>query len=115
MVKRFNMIQPFLNHQSNWYGQKSKYDLFSIYFAFLVLSGKHVISSGHDKTLRLWDKTQEPLVLDDEREQEREQAEEDQLATGDRQQTETDTEAGLPSKKTAQTERSAERLMEAIM
>ena len=77
--------------------------------------GKHVISSGHDKTLRLWEKTQEPLVLDDEREQEREQAEEDQLATGDRRQTETDTEAGLPTKKTAQTERSAERLMEAIM
>ena len=80
-----------------------------------IFLGKHVISSGHDKTLRLWEKTQEPLVLDDEREQEREQAEEDQLATGDRRQTETDTEAGLPTKKTAQTERSAERLMEAIM
>ena len=86
--------------------------LFTIFFHFL---GKHVISSGHDKTLRLWEKTQEPLVLDDEREQEREQAEEDQLATGERRQTETDTEAGLPTKKTAQSERSAERLMEAIL
>ena len=40
------------------------------------------MTSGHDKTLRLWEKTQEPLVLDDERENEREKEEEEQLATG---------------------------------
>ena len=40
------------------------------------------MTSGHDKTLRLWEKTQEPLVLDDEREIEREKEEEEQLATG---------------------------------
>ena len=45
-------------------------------------NGKYVVTSGHDKTLRLWEKTQEPLVLDDEREIEREKEEEEQLATG---------------------------------
>jgi U3 small nucleolar RNA-associated protein 12 len=42
-----------------------------------------VISSGHDKTLRLWEKTHEPLVLEDERETERERESDEQLATGD--------------------------------
>lgn len=78
-------------------------------------NGKHVVTSGHDKTLRLWEKTQEPLVLDDEREIEREQEDEQQLATGDRPQAnDQDREAGIPSKKTAESEKSAERLMEAI-
>ena len=54
-------------------------------------------------------------MLEDERETERELEEEDQLATGDRPHAnDQDREAGLPSKKTAGTERSAERLMEAI-
>merc|ERR1719273_1701823 len=78
-------------------------------------NGKYVVTSGHDKTLRLWEKTQEPLVLEDERENERENAEEEQLATGDRPHAnDQDREAGLPSKKTALSEKSAERLMEAI-
>lgn len=34
--------------------------------------GKYVSSSGHDRSLRLWERTQEPLVLEDERETERE-------------------------------------------
>lgn len=35
--------------------------------------GKYVCSSGHDRSLRLWNRTQEPLVLEDEREMQREQ------------------------------------------
>ena len=31
-------------------------------------SGNFVVSSSHDKSLRLWEKTEEPLVLDDEKE-----------------------------------------------
>ena len=46
-------------------------------------NGRFLISSGHDKTLRLWEKTQEPLVLEDERETEREREGDQQLATGD--------------------------------
>ena len=46
-------------------------------------NGRYLISSGHDKTLRLWEKTHEPLVLEDERETEREKESDEQLATGD--------------------------------
>ena len=34
--------------------------------------GKFVTTAGHDRSIRLWHRTQEPLVLDDERETERE-------------------------------------------
>ena len=79
-------------------------------------NGKYVVTSGHDKTIRLWEKTQEPLVLDDERETEREKEDDEQLVTGEGRVIpgEQDKEAALPSKKTADTEKGAERLMEAI-
>jgi len=34
--------------------------------------GKYVATAGHDRSIRLWQRTQEPLVLEDEREMERE-------------------------------------------
>ena len=37
-------------------------------------NGKFVASSGKDRAIRLWEKTQEIVVLDDERETEREEA-----------------------------------------
>ena len=40
--------------------------------------GKYVCSAGHDRSLRLWHRTQEPLILEDERETQRE-AEADQV------------------------------------
>lgn len=40
--------------------------------------GKYVATAGHDRSIRLWERTQEPLVLEDERETERE-AEADQV------------------------------------
>jgi U3 small nucleolar RNA-associated protein 12 len=30
--------------------------------------GKFVVTGSHDKSMRLWEKTNEPLVLEDERE-----------------------------------------------
>ena len=30
--------------------------------------GKFVVTGSHDKSMRLWEKTSEPLVLEDERE-----------------------------------------------
>lgn len=79
-------------------------------------NGKYVVSSGHDKTLRLWERTQEPLVLEDERETEREKEEDEQVTTGEGRLVpgEQGKEAGLPSRKTAETEKGAERLMEGI-
>ncbi|KAK2138293.1 hypothetical protein NP493_8129g00002 [Ridgeia piscesae] len=62
-------------------------------------SGNFVVSSSHDKSLRLWEKTEEPLVLDDEKE----------MIAG-----ETDKETGIAGKKTVETVRAAERIMEAI-
>ncbi len=41
------------------------------------------MTSGHDKTLRLWERSEEVLVLDDERETEREREGDEELATGD--------------------------------
>lgn len=40
--------------------------------------GKYVGTAGHDRSIRLWERTQEPLVLEDERETQRE-AEADQV------------------------------------
>lgn len=79
-------------------------------------NARFLVSSGHDKTLRLWERTEEILVLDDERETEREREEEEELATGEARiiPGQEDKEADLPGKKTAETEKGAERLMEAI-
>ena len=46
-------------------------------------NARFVVTSGHDKSLRLWERTEEVLVLEDERETEREKEGEAQLATGD--------------------------------
>ncbi|XP_040582090.1 WD repeat-containing protein 3 [Lepeophtheirus salmonis] len=78
-------------------------------------NGKYVATSGHDKTLRLWERTQEPLVLEDERETEREKEAEKELATEDvYRNTGGNEETSLPTKRTADSEMSAEKLMEAM-
>ena len=79
-------------------------------------NAKFVVTSGHDKSLRLWERTEEVLVLDDERETEREKEGDEELATGDSRTIpgSQDKEAGLPAKKTVESEKAAERLMEAI-
>ncbi len=46
-------------------------------------NGKWLTTCGHDKTIRLWERTEEVLVLEDERETEREKQNDEQLATGD--------------------------------
>ena len=78
-------------------------------------NGRFVVSSGHDKTLRLWERSEEVLVLEDERETEREREGDEELATGDAKVIAgQDGEAALPTKKTVESEKGAERLMEAI-
>ena len=76
-------------------------------------NGKWVVTSGKDRSVRLWEKTQEILVLEDERETERE--EEAEAEAGDRAAVvgEADTN-NLASRRTADTERGAENLMEAL-
>ena len=55
-----------------------------------------MLSSSRDRSLRLWRKTDEPLVLEEEREDERAREEERRLATGPAATVpgETDEEAG---------------------
>ncbi|XP_028412529.1 WD repeat-containing protein 3-like [Dendronephthya gigantea] len=78
--------------------------------------GEFVVSGSHDKSLRLWERTDEPLFVEEERDLEREAAYEESVVTG----TETiipgeqDSEAVKAGKKTIETIKGAERIMEAI-
>uniref|UniRef100_A0A8C5X4X4 WD repeat-containing protein 3 n=1 Tax=Malurus cyaneus samueli TaxID=2593467 RepID=A0A8C5X4X4_9PASS len=65
-------------------------------------SGDYVVSASHDKSLRLWERTREPLILEEEREMVR-------IVAGERQG-----ETGLAGKKTIETIKGAERIMEAL-
>ncbi|XP_075994682.1 WD repeat-containing protein 3 [Genypterus blacodes] len=79
-------------------------------------SGDHLVSSSHDKSLRLWERTREPIILEEEREMEREAEFEESLAKGDEPVVpgETPGEAAPAGKKTVETVKAAERIMEAL-
>jgi len=77
-------------------------------------NGKWVASSGKDRSVRLWEKTSEILVLDDERETERDVAAEELAGDSQPVPGEQGKETSLPSKRNAETERGAEALMEAV-
>ncbi|XP_053679771.1 WD repeat-containing protein 3 [Anopheles nili] len=77
-------------------------------------NGKYVVSCGSDRTLRLFHRTDEPLVLQDVQEEEREELENATLATG-----EDSALPGLPgmrlaSKKTIGSEKGAENILECM-
>ncbi|NXC90986.1 WDR3 protein, partial [Cercotrichas coryphoeus] len=79
-------------------------------------NGDYVVSASHDKSLRLWERTREPLILEEEREMQQEAEyeesvvkEEQPVVAGERQG-----ETGLAGKKTIETIKAAERIMEAI-
>lgn len=67
-------------------------------------SGVFVASSGSDRTLRLYERTEEVLVLEDERETERGQEEEETLATGDTTHVPGTEQVNLASRKTVTAE-----------
>ncbi|XP_067896854.1 WD repeat-containing protein 3 isoform X2 [Heterodontus francisci] len=79
-------------------------------------NGHHIVSSSHDRSLRLWERTREPIILEEEREMQRETEFEESVAKGDEPVVpgEKDGEAGLAGKKTIETVKAAERIMEAI-
>lgn len=79
-------------------------------------NGDHIVSSSHDKSLRLWERTREPIILEEEREMEREAEFEESLAKGDMPVVpgETEGEAAPAGKKTVETVKAAERIMEAL-
>ncbi|XP_018331899.1 WD repeat-containing protein 3 [Agrilus planipennis] len=75
-------------------------------------SGQYLVSSGSDKTLRMYEKSDQMLVLQDEEEEERE--EQEQLATGDETTVPGIKGVSLPSKKTLSSERGAESILECL-
>ncbi|XP_041067791.1 WD repeat-containing protein 3 isoform X2 [Carcharodon carcharias] len=79
-------------------------------------NGDHIVSSSHDKSLRLWERTREPIILEEERELQREAEFEESMGKGDEPVVpgEKEGEAGLAGKKTIETVKAAERIMEAI-
>lgn len=79
-------------------------------------NGKFVATSSHDRSLRLWLKTDEPLVLEEEREMEREAEFEasSNLEEAVIPREGGKDEVGLAAKKTVETVKIAERLLEAI-
>ncbi|XP_063069817.1 WD repeat-containing protein 3 [Engraulis encrasicolus] len=79
-------------------------------------NGDHMVSSSHDKSLRLWERTREPIILDEEKEMEREAEFEESMAKGDEPVVpgETAGEAAPAGKKTIETVKAAERIMEAL-
>uniref|UniRef100_A0A3B3CFR4 WD repeat domain 3 n=1 Tax=Oryzias melastigma TaxID=30732 RepID=A0A3B3CFR4_ORYME len=79
-------------------------------------NGDHLVSSSHDKSLRLWERTREPIILEEEREMEREAEFEESMAKGDAPVVpgEVEGEAAPAGKKTVETVKAAERIMEAL-
>ncbi|XP_056289590.1 WD repeat-containing protein 3 [Pseudoliparis swirei] len=79
-------------------------------------SGDHIVSASHDKSLRLWERTREPIILEEERETEREAEFEESIGKEDAPVVpgETPGEAAPASKKTVETVKAAERIMEAL-
>uniref|UniRef100_A0A8B9SJ33 WD repeat-containing protein 3 n=1 Tax=Anas platyrhynchos TaxID=8839 RepID=A0A8B9SJ33_ANAPL len=75
-------------------------------------NGDYVVSASHDKSLRLWERTREPLVLEEEREMVRGVSV--CIICPAPVAGETQGETGLAGKKTIETIKAAERIMEAI-
>ncbi|XP_055609495.1 WD repeat-containing protein 3-like [Uranotaenia lowii] len=77
-------------------------------------NGKFVVTCGSDRTLRLFERTDEPLVLQDVQEEEREELENNTLATGDDSAVPGLPGLKLPSKKTVGSEKAAENILECL-
>ncbi|XP_050445481.1 WD repeat-containing protein 3 [Cataglyphis hispanica] len=76
-------------------------------------NGIFVASCGSDKVVRLYEKTNEPLVLEDEAEEEREQ-QENELVTGETTTVLGQKQQALPSRKTVNSEKAAELILECL-
>ncbi|XP_069744504.1 WD repeat-containing protein 3 [Narcine bancroftii] len=79
-------------------------------------NGDYIVSSSRDKSLRLWERTREPIILEEEREMQREAEFEKSVGKEDEPVVpgEKVGEVGLAGKKTIETVKAAERIMEAI-
>ncbi|TQV99793.1 WD repeat protein [Cordyceps javanica] len=80
-------------------------------------SGNFLVSAGHDKSIRVWDETDEQIFLEEEREKEIEELYESTLTTSlerDEDAADADGEFGAASKQTTETLMAGERIAEAL-
>lgn len=79
-------------------------------------SGHYVVTSGSDRTIRLFSRSDEPIILEDMQEMEREEIEQQQLATGSEETTIPGVIAplNLPSRKNVLAEQAVELLMDSL-
>lgn len=76
-------------------------------------NGNYVASCGSDKVVRLFERSSEPLVLEDEGEEEREKLE-NELVTGETSAVQGQKAQSLPSRKTVNSEKAAELILECL-
>ncbi|KAG7200923.1 hypothetical protein KM043_003284 [Ampulex compressa] len=76
-------------------------------------NGLYVASCGSDKAVRIYERTSEPLVLQDEAEEERER-EENEVVTGSTTAVQGQKQQALPSRKTVSSEKAAELILECL-
>lgn len=79
-------------------------------------SGEFIVSASHDKSLRIWDQTDEPLFLEEEREKEMEEMYDNTLTASLEEENEDGekAEAGDAGKQTTTTLMAGEKIMEAL-
>lgn len=79
-------------------------------------TGHYVVSSGSDRTIRLFARSDEPIVLEDMQEMEREEIEQQKLATGNEEPIVPGVvrSLNLPSRRTVAAEQAVELLMDSI-
>ncbi|XP_068155815.1 WD repeat-containing protein 3 [Drosophila tropicalis] len=77
-------------------------------------NGRYLVTCGSDRTLRLFERTEETIVLKDIQEEEREQMENEQLATGEDNSVPLLPGLKLPSRKTVGSEQAADSIVECL-
>ncbi|XP_073835778.1 WD repeat-containing protein 3 [Musca autumnalis] len=77
-------------------------------------NGRYLVSCGSDRCLRLFERTNEPIVLQDVQEEEREEIENQQLATGEDHAVPLLPGLKLASRKTVGSEKAAESILECL-
>ncbi|XP_017039995.1 WD repeat-containing protein 3 [Drosophila ficusphila] len=77
-------------------------------------NGRYLVTCGSDRTLRMYERTDETIVLKDVQEEEREQLENEQLATGEDNTVPLLPGLKMPSRKTVGSEQSAESILECL-
>ncbi|KAH8248152.1 hypothetical protein KR038_003378 [Drosophila bunnanda] len=77
-------------------------------------NGRYLVTCGSDRTLRMYERTDETIVLKDVQEEEREQLENEQLATGEDNSVALLPGLKMPSRKTVGSEQSAESILECL-